>query len=460
MKTRYLKPQLFLLSGLLLTMASCENLVEVDFPSNQISTQLVFQDVQTANAALAGLYAGLWEDSPVSGGARGAGALLGIYADDLESHATSVVNAEYDLYRNIQIDDNVAVYAYWTSAYQKVYQANAIIGGMAGSSGISGSEKQRIKGEALFIRSLVLFYLQQAFGNIPYPTTTDYEINRNLSKINAAATLQKLEDDLKEAVPLLSDSYREPERIVVNRKAAEFLLAKVLMSQNKWNEAEVLLKGIVTNPLYQFEPDLSKVFLKNGKHILFQLKPKNAVDPTKEATLYYFVNSAPSVYSLSSDLVSSFTSGDLRKSQWITPVSFNQATKYRPSKYKAISNNSTEYSIVFRLEEVYLLLAEALAQQNKLTEALSFVNATRERAGLPALSSTVTKESLKTEILAENRKEFFAEMGLRFMNLKRAGMLGMLSLTKPNFKTYHAFWPIPQKELLLNKNLNPQNEGY
>ncbi|WP_228394039.1 RagB/SusD family nutrient uptake outer membrane protein [Chryseobacterium artocarpi] len=448
------------MSGLLLVVSSCENLVEVDIPSNQISTQLVFQDVQTANAALAGLYAGLWEDSPVAGGARGSGALLGIYTDDLESYASSVVNAEYDLYQNMQIDDNVAVYAYWTSAYQKVYQANTILEGMASTTSISGAEKQRIKGEALFIRSLVLFYLQQTFGNIPYPISTDYEINRNISKITAAAALQRLEDDLKEAIPLLSDQYRESERIVVNRKAAEFLLAKILMSENKWNDAEILLRGIVTSPLYQFESDLSKVFLKSGKHILFQLKPKNAVDPTKEATLYYFANAAPSVYSLSLELVNSFTSGDLRKSQWITPVSFNQTTKYRSSKYKVISNNSTEYSIVFRLEEVYLLLAEALAQQNKLTETLPFINATRQRAGLVGLSGTITKETLLAEILSENRKEFFAEMGLRFMTLKRRGLLGTLILVKPNFKSYHASWPIPQKELLLNNNLNPQNEGY
>lgn len=211
------------------------------------------------------------------------------------------------------------------------------------------------------------------------------------------------------------------------------------MSENKWNEAEILLRGIITNPLYQFESDLSKVFLKNGKHILFQLKPKNTVDPTKEATLYYFANSAPSVYSLSSDLVNSFTTVDLRKSQWISSVSFNQTTKYRSSKYKVISNNSTEDSIIFRLEEVYLLLAEALAQQNKLTEALPFINATRQRAGLTALSGTITKETLLTEILSENRKEFFAEMGLRFMTLKRRELLGTLILAKPNLKVTMLF---------------------
>ncbi|MBW7674211.1 RagB/SusD family nutrient uptake outer membrane protein [Chryseobacterium chendengshani] len=446
--------------GICLSMISCENLVEVEDPTNQISASLVFEDIQTANAALAGVYAGLWEDSPLSGGAKGSGPLLGIYADDLENFASSITNAEYDLYQNIHIDNNSAVLAYWTSAYQKVYQFNAILEGIEASSGINPQNKERLKGEALAIRSILFFYLQQTFGNIPYPVTTDYQINQTIPRIPSGEVLERLENDLKESITLLSDQYREPERIVLNRKAAEFMLAKVLMTQGKWSEAEVLLKGIIADPQYQFENDLSKVFLKAGKHILWQLKPKNAVDPTKESTLYYFVNSAPSIHALSNNLMNSFTAGDLRKTQWITGVTFNQVTRFRSSKYKAISNNSTEYSIVFRLEEVYLLLAESLANQDKMSEAIPWINQTRQRAGLPALPLTLSKQQALTEITAESRKEFFTEMGNRFMHLKRRNHLSELISSKPNFKTYHQLWPVPIKELLLNKNLYPQNEGY
>ncbi|KUJ49775.1 RagB/SusD family nutrient uptake outer membrane protein [Chryseobacterium sp. JAH] len=443
-----------------LSLTSCENLVEVEDPTNQISANLVFEDMQTANAALAGVYAGLWEDSPISGGAKGSGPLLGIYADDLDNYASSITNAEYDLYQNIHIDNNSAVLAYWTSAYQKVYQVNAILEGVEVSSGISQQNKQRLKGEALAIRSVLFFYLQQTFGAIAYPVTTNYQINQTISRTASDEVLERLESDLKESISLLSDQYRESERIVLNRKAAEFLLAKVLVTQGKWGEAEILLKGIISDPQYQFENDISKVFLKTGKHILWQLKPKNAVDPTKESTLYYFANSAPSIHALSNDLINSFTAGDLRRNQWVTGVTFNQVIKYRASKYKATSNNSTEYSIVFRLEEVNLLLAESLANQDKLSEAIPLINLTRQRAGLPALPLTLSKLQTLQEITAENRKEFFAEMGNRFMHLKRRNLLSELVLSKPNFKTFHRVWPVPMKELLLNKNLYPQNEGY
>ncbi|WP_228426441.1 RagB/SusD family nutrient uptake outer membrane protein [Chryseobacterium carnipullorum] len=52
------------------------------------------------------------------------------------------------------------------------------------------------------------------------------------------------------------------------------------------------------------------------------------------------------------------------------------------------------------------------------------------------------------------------EHGIRFFDLKRWGLLDQLIPVKTNWKSYHAQWPIPQKELLLNPNLNPQNTGY
>src|SRR5690606_31743416 len=151
-------------------------------------------------------------------------------------------------------------------------------------------------------------------------------------------------------------------------------------------------------------------------------------------TIYYFANVAPTSMALSASLVSSFQSGDLRKQYWMGVVTVGGNTWYRAEKYKARSANSTENSIVFRLEEAYLLLAEALTQQNKMTEALQFINPIRQRAGQPLLGSAVTQQQLLEEILNENRKEFFTEMGHRFLDLKRAGKLNELQLTKPNWK--------------------------
>lgn len=440
---------------------SCEKMIDVDLPGNQIPSEQVFEDVQTADAALAALYSGLWDNSPLAGDQTGK--LLGTYTDDLSYYATTSTNGILELYQNTHTDSNAVVYAYWASAYQKIYMANAIIEGVGQSVSLPTADKNRIKGEALLIRSMLFFYLQQIYGDIPLPTTTDYNINKVLSKASANETLAKIEEDLNIVISLISDDYRNVERIFPNKKVAEFMLAQTYMAQNtptKWAEAEALLKNIIQSPLYTFQNDVTKVFTKTGTHILWQLKPKNPGDAVKEASIYYFTGAAPSSFALSQDLVNVFSVNDARKQSWMAAVTVGGNTWYRAEKYKNRSNNTTEYSVVFRLEEVHLLLAEALAQQDKLMEALPYLNKTRQRAGLLAITNPVSKENLLNEILSENRKEFFTEFGHRFFDLKRLNKLQTLQTIKPNWKDFHRVFPIPQKEILLNTNLNPQNTGY
>lgn len=105
-------------------------------------------------------------------------------------------------------------------------------------------------------------------------------------------------------------------------------------------------------------------------------------------------------------------------------------------------------------------MAESLSQQNRVPEAVNYLNAIRNLSGLGNISGTISKDVVLEEILAENRREFFSERGIRFLSLKRNGKLDILSQSKPNWKTFHSIWPIPVSELALNPSLNPQNNGY
>ncbi|MNU15315.1 SusD family protein [compost metagenome] len=440
------------------TAVSCEKILDVETPENLIDHSKVFEDVQTSNAALAGVYAGTRDNSLLAGDRSGM--LLGVYADDLDSYAISSVNSTYDLYKCTHLANNAMVGTAWTGSYQQVFYANAVLEGIEDAVKIPVAERNRIKGEALFLRSLHFFYLQQVYGDIPYPVTTNYYINQIIERTETTEVLERLAIDLQEAAGLLKDDYSNAERIFVNRKTVEALLAKVYMTQGKFAMAETVLKSIVESPLYVFETDINKVFLKSGKHILWQLKPRNAGDATREASIYYFLGVAPASYALTQDLINKFSSVDQRKTKYMASVTVGSNTWYRAEKYKVRSNNTTEYSIVFRLEEIYFLLAETLVRQNKITEALPYVDAIRLRAGTPALSTSITQAQLLDEILLESRREYFTEMGYRFMALKRFGKLNILQALKPDWKAYHQLWPIPQQELQLNPKLNPQNTGY
>ncbi|KAA2222952.1 RagB/SusD family nutrient uptake outer membrane protein [Chryseobacterium sediminis] len=452
--------QFYIITGFLIlnNMSSCEKLIEVELPSNQIASDQVFVDVQTADAALAGLYSGLRDNSPFAGDQSGR--LLGLYTDDLDFYSTTATNGLPEISQNLQNDSNVSIYTDWSTSYKQIYVANAILEGIEKSKSISQADRNRIKGEALMVRSMLLLYLQQVYGDIPYPTTTDYQVNQSISKTDKAQVLIHLSEDLKESISLLQDNYRNTERIFPNRKMAELLLTKVYLLEGRWGEAEFLLKGIIQSPMYQFQNDITKVFIKSGSHILWQLKPKNSGDGTKESGIYYFNNSAPSMTALSTGLVNAFYPADLRKQYWMAPVTFNGTTWYRAEKYKNRTGNTTEYSIIARLEEVYLLLAEALVQQNKIDEALFYLNKTRQRAAIASLALPLSKEEALSEIILENRREFFTEMGHRFFDLKRVGKLDTSIQGKPNWKSFHKLWPIPQQDILLNPNLKPQNEGY
>ncbi|WP_312902662.1 RagB/SusD family nutrient uptake outer membrane protein, partial [Chryseobacterium taichungense] len=343
---------------------------------------------------------------------------------------------------------------------QEIYAANSIIEGAENSKALSGAVKDRIRGEALFVRSILYLHLYQIFDEIPYTDTTDYLVNSKLSRMPKDELLARIETDLSEAVNLLPSAYKNTERIYPNKYAGYMALAKMKMLLKKWNEAEVLCDDIIQNPAYSYQNDISKVFQKSGSHIIWQLKPKNTNDATKEATLYTFTG-APTSFVIRPELVNIFSSGDLRRQNYLAAVPFGQQTNYRAAKYKNLSvNNPTEYSVIYRLDEVYLMQSEILIELNRAPEAIPLINRSRQRAGLPALSSTLSANEVRVQMQEEKRREFFTEHGIRFFDLKRWGLLNQLVTVKPNWKSYQASWPLPQKELLLNPKLNPQNTGY
>lgn len=445
---------------IMMLLFSCEQAIEVDDPINQIHTGQVFEDANTAYAALDQLYTELQTNSLYSGGSSGAGALLGAYTDDLDLFLPPGSSDNTYIFLNQLLPTNSIVKSVWANAYKEIYMANAVISGVKTSTRLSTADRSRIEGEATVIRSMVYLNLMQVFGEIPYTTTTDYRVNQSLAKKSEAEILQYLTADLQAAANLLTDDYRGSDRIYVNRKVAQLVLANVMLLNKNWQEAELLCRTVIQSSAYLFETDINKVFKKTGKHIVFQLKPLTSGTPVPETKIYYFTSPPPQNYVLSSNLVTSFTAGDKRRINWIKEIGTNPSVFYRNDKYKNVISNNDEYSVVFRMEQVYFMLAESLVRQNKTEEATEWLNKTRTRAGLSALPLNLNQEELIGELLTEKRKEFFAEQGQRFYDLKRSGKLAVLKQHKPNWQDFNQRWPLPLSELLLNPGLAPQNSNY
>jgi hypothetical protein len=179
----------------------------------------------------------------------------------------------------------------------------------------------------------------------------------------------------------------------------------------------------------------------------------------------------------SSQLMASFEPGDQRRYTWINTVSVDAKTYPYFAKYKAKtgSGSVTEYSIVLRLAEQYLIRAEARNEQGNMSGAISDLNVLRTRSRaevtadipnpLPDLSSSLTQEQIRDHILWERRVELFAEGGHRWLDLKRLNKVNEVMTTVTPSKgggawtAYKALYPIPLADILSSPVLK-QNPGY
>lgn len=438
---------------------SCEEMIEIDLPSNQINTETVFKDINTAEAALASLYINIRENSIFNGGYAGMGTILGLYSDELVSFGTNTFLSNPDFYNNNLLSSNSIVNTYWTNSYSHIYAINAFIEGLNASVSIGEDDKQIFLGEAFLLRALYYQYLTQLFGDIPYTTTTDYKYNSKISKTNQLDVLVKVEADLKLALELLPTDYRHSERIYPNQAVAELLLAKNYLLQKQYDKAALFSKKVLDNSSYRLEQDLEKVFKKTAQSTLWQLGTKDSGVSTMEAMNYIFF-SQPNGYYLDINFIDEFEDIDLRKEKWISVIKKDDQKWHHASKYKSYKNNTDEFSVLFRIEELYFIYAESLINLNRIDEAIYNVNLIRNRSGLMDLPLNLSKEESVLALLNESKKEFFTEQGLRFFILKRNNLLDLLEKSKPNWKEFNKILPYPERELFLNPNILPQNEGY
>tara|TARA_R110000851_G_scaffold310283_2_gene470018 strand:+ start:15884 stop:17275 length:1392 start_codon:yes stop_codon:yes gene_type:complete len=460
-KTKYhIKPMAIFLPLLMAIFSSCEKALEPDFPEHLLSEEAIFEDTATIDAALADIYSGLRDNSPLTGGPTGIAVLLGLYADELDTYS-AISETDNAFYNHTVLPPSSAVFNLWNSSYTLLFKVNSIIEGLC-SSPLGEEEIGPYLGEALFLRAYLHFYLAQLYGDIPYIETTDYIQNATVSKMPLQEVYDKMENDLLQAKELLPDMDNSGERTRASRGTASGLLARIYLYNGQWENARSESNIVIFNGNYILQQDLNTVFLKESPSTIWQLKPEMEGYPTMEAQTFIFDFGPPFLYALTEDFITNFETGDLRKDFWTREISDGTTAWYHPYKYKQnmFESISTEYSIQLRLAEQFLIRAEASLQLDRLQEAKQDIDVIRQRAGLPPTSAN-SQEELKYELMRQRKFEFFSEHGHRWFDLKRTGTAAQeLQPIKPGWKETDVLLPLPQKELLLNPNLNPQNPGY
>lgn len=462
MKTINIPSVKFLFLGVLLSLYSCESFVEVDLPKSQLSSDSVFEEYETAETALKNIYASMRSSGVLTGSGSGISNMLGNYTDELTSVDKPNIPS-LSFYNNAVLSSNTYVAVYWNTSYSQIYAANSVLEGVQKSKNLSAEQKKQLQAEALFVRSLLHFYLTNIFGDVPYITETDFKKNNTAFRTPLLKIYTNIIKDLEAAAEALSVNYISDQRVRPNRLAVKALLARVYLYNKSYAEAANTASAVINEEsMYGLEPDVSKVFLLDSPETIWQLQAGDTGLNTLEASFFVFNSGPPSQVSLSSNLYNSFETADNRRSSWIKTVTNGTLTWYHPFKYK--ENNATpsskEYSIVFRLAEQYLIRAEARAQQGDLIGAKEDLNKIRTRAGLDNTPAVSQQEIIKA-VLSERRWELFTEFGHRFFDLKRNGELdNALTGVKQGWKSTESLLPVPQTELGNNPNLLPQNPGY
>ncbi len=438
----------------------CENFVDVPLPSSQLTGAKVFEDPSTAEAAMVDVYSKLRDTGILTGLGGGASVNLGLYADELANYSAEMLTT--NMSNNELLPDNGIVLTLWNDSYHQIYCCNAVIEGLEKSSSISEAAKKKLTGEALFTRALIHFYLANIFGDIPYIKGTDYEKNRKAVRIESSQVYQYIIEDLNNAVSLLPADYITAERVRPNKFAAYALLARAYLYSKEWEKASNAASAVLNSPLYKWENDPDLIFLKTSTSTIWQFMPKRAGNNTDEAAMFIFNSGPPLSTALDPKLISAFEDGDFRRLKWTRTINSPSGSWQHAYKYKknAPTATSAEYSIVLRTAEQHLIRSEARARQGDLIGAKEDLNKIRRTAGLsdtPALSA----EEIINAVIKERRIELFTEYGHRFFDLKRTGQLdAVLGNLKKGWNPTDNLWPIPEKELISNPFLSPQNPGY
>ena len=416
--------------------------------------------------------------------------ITSITSDDADKGSSlSDSGADKNKLDNLSFDANdISFREVWQGRYEGIGRANNALFYLEQLQ-IQEILKNRLIGETKFLRALYYFDLVRCFGGVPIVTAkidiNDSELINQVvfNRKTKQETYTQIENDLLDAIEKLplKGQYTSNDTGRASKGAAQALLAKVYLYQNKWQEAFDMSGMVIGSGQYGLLANYEDVWRELGENKTesiyeIQCSAGNAMRaysyiqaPRGTPDLGWGFNT-PSV-----SLENAYEPNDLRKAATILysdtalwdgfPSSAgwsNPRYNYK-SYHSSISeswNGDREQTgknlRILKYSDILLIRAEAALNMGNSTEALEKVNMIRVRAGLEELTA-ITMDQL----LHERRLEMAMEHD-RWFDLVRTGKA--FSAMAANGKTFvvgvHELFPIPQNEIILSDGLLTQNPGY
>jgi len=265
----------FLLVIFMLTGTSCEEFLDKT-PNGVLSTSNFYQTEQDAEAAVNAAYTILL-DFWVSN--------IAFEKDIISDDAVKGQGIDLAALTNM---DNLnfnpgdgVVQSIWAIYYKGIYNCNLVLDHVPDID-MDVDKKERILGEAHFLRAYYYYNLAIRFGEIPLvKTTIDPEKAPAKNTIDEVWTF--IEEELETAATLLPEkSQLTPENIGrADRGAANSLLGIACLYQEKWQDAFDIFSDVIESGAYGLEPnfgDLFKPAFDNGIEVVFETQAKGGED--------------------------------------------------------------------------------------------------------------------------------------------------------------------------------------
>lgn len=361
--------------------------------------------------------------------------------------------------------------------------------------------KDALVAEAYFLRAYYNFELVKWFGPIPIKASGRFDVGdeQSLPRSPKNEVYALIENDLLTAIESLPLNAAQDGR--ATRGAAQALLGKAYVYQDKFEDASQVLEEVINSGQYQLVSDYNSIFEhvgENGPGSVFEVQYTDAEGASfdcfqcSEGNIAVGFNgirqyngplfdSGFSFNVPTQELVDAFENGDLRKDvaildieSWANRFGATYGTGYEHTGYfnrKYIARkgdlnigdqnltNPNNYRAI-RYADVLLLAAEANARKSSPDEnkARNYLNLVRQRAfGTTSRAVNSSGTALQDAIFRERRVELAGE-GHRFFDLVRTGKAAEEIDGFSSGK--HDLFPIPFEEIQFSNGNWQQNNGY
>ena len=477
-----MKRYYILLVAALLIFSSCEKIL-VKEPTDKLSIEDLFKDVQGAKTALAGSYKNMLEEFHYQ---KNLMVYPEILAGNIKFSKTTNLRLE-DVYEASTDAQNSSMNETYTGLYSELNNVNNILKYTPTAQG-SSADKAKVMAEAKCIRALLHFDLVRIFAR-PINFTSDGShlgialvLQPQLfsdplpQRATVADTYAAITRDLNEAIAVfdsnnvgvLSGGYKQN---YFTKSSAKALLAKVYLYQNKWDEAYALADEIIKSNQYTLLSNANYVASWVGRvpstESIFELAIEASFSGNGLGSYYDSGNlSGYRMYAATSDLLGLYSATDVRNSASLFNTVNISGTNYQFTKKYTVGGLQATPIKVLRLTELHLIRAEAAVEKAvpDFTVANADLNLIRKRADASASTLSISvKSDMIDAILLERRKELAFEGNLLFDLLRKKKDITRVDVTATiKNLPYTSNWvimPLPANTVNANRNMI-QNPGY